>query len=171
MKLYYVIGLLWLIPMQACRSNTNLQEKQGIIDMRWDPEQTKKELTISENGSTLSWQNDSQAIWLASQTTARLKSGIFTWDFEIEELANRQIGVGIMLDPPDWGFFRYLGAGKNAWAYDAYEGAIVTETEAIYSGLPKFTDNGTVSIRLDLLNEHKCVFSVNGVATPAINLP
>jgi hypothetical protein len=139
--------------------------------MKWDPEQTQTDLTISADGLTLSWQNEVQAAWLASQSTARLHSGIYAWDFEIEELADRQIGVGIMLNPPDWGFFRYLGAGKNAWAYDAYKGAIVTETKAIHSELPKISDKGKVSVRLDLLHKYTCVFTVKGMATPAITLP
>lgn len=82
-----------------------------------------------------------------------------------------QIGVGIMLDPPDWGFFGYLGAGKNAWAYDAFEGAIISETEAIHKGLPAIRESGTVSVSLDLKTKNEFVFIVDGVAAPAIGLP
>jgi hypothetical protein len=76
-----------------------------------------------------------------------------------------------MLDPPDWGFFGYLGAGKNAWSYDAFEGAIVTEENATHKGLPTVKDGGTVSVRLDLKTKHECMFVVGGVETPAIKLP
>src|SRR5262249_49082317 len=88
----------------------------------------------------------------------------------IDSIAGRQIGVGIMLDPPDWGFFGYLGAGKDSWAYDAFEGAIMTETKAIHTGLPTITDSGTGSVRLRLKIKNEVVFSVCGVETPAIHL-
>jgi hypothetical protein len=139
--------------------------------LRWDENHTQKPLTISKDGLTLSWNSDSKAAWLGSQTTARLSKGVFTWDFKIEEIAERQIGVGILLDPPNWGFFGYLGAGKNAWSYDAFEGAIVTEEEAIHSGLPKIGKSGTVSVRIDLKRKNECVFIVDGKETPAISLP
>jgi hypothetical protein len=109
--------------------------------------------------------------WLASQATARLSSGIVAWDFKIDSLARGQIGVGVVLDPPDWGFYGYLGAGKNAWGYDALEGAIVTETEAIHVGLPTIWEYGTVAVRLDLMKKHEFVFFVDGIETPAIPLP
>jgi hypothetical protein len=140
-------------------------------NLRWDKQHTQKPLTISDDGLRLSWDNDSKAIWLGSQATSRLSHGVFTWEFRIEEIAERQIGVGILLDPPDWGFYGYLGAGKNAWSYDAFEGAIVTEEKAIHSGLPKIQQSGTVSVRLDLRRKNECVFVVDGKETPAISLP
>jgi hypothetical protein len=139
--------------------------------LRWDERHTQKPLTISKDGLTLSWDSDSKAVWLGSQTAGRLSNGVFTWDFKIEEIAERQIGIGILLDPPNWGFFGYLGAGKNAWSYDAFEGAIVTEEEAIHSGLPTIKKSGTVSVRLDLKKKNECVFIVDGKETPAIALP
>jgi hypothetical protein len=149
-------------------------KRAGAADprpLRWDDQQTQKPLTISTDGLTLSWDRDSKAVWLGSQTSGRLSDGIFTWDFKIEDIAERQIGVGILLDPPNWGFFGYLGSGKNAWSYDAFEGAIVTEEEAIHSGLPKIGKSGTVSVRLDLKRKNECVFIVDGKDTPAISLP
>jgi hypothetical protein len=137
----------------------------------WDREHTQEPLTISDDGLTLSWDSDKQLAWLGSQSTGRLSGGVFAWDFRIDSIAERQIGVGIMLDPPDWGFYGYLGAGRNAWSYDAFEGAIMTETEAIDEGLPKIRRSGTVSVRLDLKNKNECVFVVDGVDTPAIRLP
>jgi hypothetical protein len=139
--------------------------------LRWDEKHTQKPLRISEDGLTLSWESDEKFAWLGSQTTGRLSDGVFTWDFKIEDIADRQIGVGILLDPPDWGFFGYLGSGKNAWSYDAYEGAIVTEEEATHKDLPKIAKGGTVSVRLDLKKKNECVFVVDGVETPAIELP
>jgi len=64
-----------------------------------------------------------------------------------------------------------LGAAKNAWSYDAFEGAIVTEEEAIHKDLPKIQSSGTVSVRLDLKEKNQCVFIVDGMKTPAISLP
>jgi hypothetical protein len=145
--------------------------RSDISLLRWDEGKTDKFLTITNEGRTLSWVTDRHAAWVGSPTTGRLSGGVFTWDFKIEEIAGRQIGVGILLDPPDWGFFGYLGAGKNAWSYDAFEGAIVTEENAIHSGLPKIAQAGTVSVRLDLKRKHQCVFVVDGVETPAIPLP
>jgi hypothetical protein len=139
--------------------------------LRWDEKHTQKPIRISDDGTKLSFDTDSKAVWLGSQTTGRLSGGVFTWDFEIENIADRQIGVGILLDPPDWGFFGYLGAGKNAWSYDAYEGAIVTEEEATHKNLPRIKKSGTVSVHLDLKKQNECVFIVDGVKTPAIKLP
>jgi hypothetical protein len=142
-----------------------------IAELRWDAQNTSRELTISNDGLTLSWNTDEQFAWLGAQADARLANGVFRWDFRIDAIAQRQIGAGIMVDPPDWGFFGYLGAGHNAWSYDAFEGAVVTETAAIHAGLPTIKDSGTVTVRLDLKRKHECVFIVDGVETPAIALP
>jgi hypothetical protein len=139
--------------------------------LRWDRENTQAPLKISNDGLTLSWDTDEQFAWLGSQTSGRLSRGIYTWDFRIDFIADRQIGVGLMLEPPDWGFFGYLGAGRKAWAYDAFEGAIVTETKAINQGLPSIHASGTVSVRLDLKTKNELVFFVNGVETPGIPIP
>src|SRR5262245_7341963 len=161
-------------PAASGKEGEMAEQQAGAAEaqpLRWDDQHTQKPLSISEDGYTLSWNNDSKAVWLGSQTTGRLAKGVFTWDFKIEEIAERQIGVGILLDPPNWGFFGYLGAGKNAWSYDAFEGAIVTEEKAIHSGLPKIRKSGTVSVRLDLKRKNECVFIVDGKETPAIALP
>ena len=156
------------------RKADKVGDKLGAAELqsiRWDEEHTQKPLTITNDGLKLSWDADSKAVWLGSQTTSKLSQGVFTWDFNIEEIAERQIGVGILLDPPDWGFYGYLGAGKNAWSYDAFEGAIVTEEQAIHSHLPTIRKSGTVSVRLDLKRKNECVFVVDGKETPAISLP
>lgn len=146
--------------------------------MRWDEQHTQEPLTISNDGRTLFWVSDTRRsgekydpAWLGAQSSAWLSNGIFAWDFKIESLARSQIGVGFLLDPPDWGFYGYLGAGKNAWAYDAFDGAIVTETRAIHAGLPTIWEYGTVAVHLDLTKNHEYVFAVNGVDTPPIPLP
>ena len=71
------------------------------------------------------------------------------------------------MDPPNWGFYGYLGAGHNAWAYDAHDGAIVTETDELHEGLPTIKERGTVAVSVDLVD----TMTVNGVKTPAIQLP
>jgi hypothetical protein len=141
------------------------------LTLHWDRGNTQEPLTISGDGLKLSWDADREFAWLGSQTTGRLSNGIYTWDFRIDCIADRQIGVGLMLDPPDWGFFGYLGAGTKAWSYDAFEGAIVTETKAIHEGLPAIRVSGTVSVRLDLQTRNEFVFIVNGVETPRISIP
>jgi hypothetical protein len=150
-------------------------EDTAGAELRWDARHTQKPLAISGDGLTLSWDQDSdtkyQPIWLGSQTTARLSSGVFTWDFQIKSLASQQIGVGLMLEPADWGFFGYLGASSTAWSYDAYEGAIVTATEAIHSGLPVIREAGTVRVRLDLRHNYEFKFIVDGTETPTVSLP
>lgn len=150
----------------------------GLI---WDGDSTQEPLRISNEGTRLSWEpppetslqpsSSDRPVWLVSQTTGRLTAGHFSWDFFIDSLEQRQMGIGILIAPPDWGFFGYLGAGHNAFAYDPYQGAIVTETVAVYSGLPKITSVGTVSIELDLLEQDTCTFIVNGERTPSIPLP
>jgi tetratricopeptide (TPR) repeat protein len=139
----------------------------------WAADATKRPLSISADGATLSWDVASAGMrpaCLGSEAKARLECGQFRWELEIE-LKGHQIGVGILISPPDWGVFGYLGAGRNAWAYDAYEGAIVTETVAIHSNLPRFTGSGIITVDLDLLANHTCTFAVNGAATPPIALP
>lgn len=101
MKLVLIIFILCLSLTFGCGRDELRPSQPGVVNMKWDPEQTQDDLTISADGLTLSWKNEAKAAWLGSQSTARLRSGIYTWDFEIKELANRQIGVGIMLDPPD----------------------------------------------------------------------
>lgn len=139
--------------------------------LRWDRTDTQSSLTISEDGLTLSRRELSEALWLSAQTTGRLRDGICSWEFEIETIANAQIGVGALLDPPDWGFYGYLGAGHNAWAYDTHDGAIVTETKDLHRNLPKIQERGTVSVTVDLVHDMTMTFSVDGVKTPAIPIP
>lgn len=139
--------------------------------LRWDRSRASRLLKISDDGSTLSWQEPADATWLSAQTTGRLKDGVCSWEFDIGSIADGQIGVGAMLEPPNWGLFGYLGAGINAWAYDAHDGAIVTETEDLHKNLPTIEEHGTVTVTVDLIRELSLTFSVNGVKAPAIPLP
>jgi tetratricopeptide (TPR) repeat protein len=139
----------------------------------WDPDACQTGLTIADDGATLRWiipPLGHPPMWLGAQARGMLAKGRFRWEVEVTT-AGRQLGIGILLDPPDWGFFGYLGAGHNAWAYDPHEGAIVTETRAIHAGLPCVIDRGRIAIELDLLREHTCTFVVNGQRTPPIALP
>jgi len=169
-KFSEILSVVAIICLAGCIKQQTLKTTEEEI-MKWDKDNTQFYLTISDDGLTLSWDKDVGAVWLGSQTTAKLKDGIFRWDFNIEAIADRQIGVGIMIEPPDWGFFGYLGAGRGAWAYDAYEGAIVTETKAVHSNLPKIFGSGIVSVVLDLKKKYSCTFIVNGKETPSISLP
>jgi len=163
-----MVIIIAVICMISCIEQQAVTKEET---MRWDNENTQSYLTISDDGLTVSWDKDFEAAWLSSQTTARLKDDIFKWDFNVQAIADRQIGVGIMTEPPNWGFYGYLGAGKGAWSYDAYQGAIVTETRAVHSNLPNFSKNGVVSVILDLKENYTCTFVVNGQETPSINLP
>jgi hypothetical protein len=151
----------------------------------WDVERHTERLRHSNAGRTVEWsprqpeaeENDRLA-WLPARTRAKLHSGRFRFDFEIEEMAEAQIGVGFMLvwdAGLDWGFFGYLGAGSSAWAYDPLTGDIVTATKSICGGLPTFPDKrrGVITLELELPRSKpgKATFFVDGVATPPIRLP
>jgi hypothetical protein len=110
------------------------------------------------------------AAWLGVESTARLHDGLFEWDYLVR-VSHRQLGVGLMVDPPDWGFFGYLGSGVNAWPYDPFEGAIVTDTEEIHSNLPRIRWRGVVSVRLDLRADPSFTLSVAGQTLPSVALP
>ena len=130
----------------------------------WDRRRTWGPATISDDDQTLAWQtnNDLGFRFFGSQTKGGLSRHVFTWDFRIDSIVERSIFVGIMLDPPDWRPYGYLGACKNAWSYNAFTGDVVAEEEAMYQGLPTVTDGGLVSVRLDLKVNNECVFVVNG---------
>jgi hypothetical protein len=153
--------------------------------LKWDAAHNASVLTVSDEARCVAWgprkpENDKHypPAWVPIRSEAHLHSGTFAWDFVIDELAGRQIGVGFMLQWDqglDWGFFGYLGAGMTAWAYDPSTGDVVTDTKSIAGGLPKFlaAGRGTVSVRLDLPRSRSGsgTFIVNGVTSPAIALP
>lgn len=138
--------------------------------MRWDPIACQAGLSISRDGTRVTQRWPSIAAWLGVAGAARLHGGLFEWDYLIR-VNHRQLGVGLMVNPPDWGFFGYLGSGANAWAYDPFEGAIVTQTEAIHSNLPRLRWWGVVSVRVDLRTDPGFTLSVAGKALPRVALP
>jgi hypothetical protein len=71
-------------------------------DLSWDLQNTSNLLTVSNEGKTLEWAKPEQAAWLPAQTTGQLGAGSFRLEFAIDEIANRQIGVGFLLTPPNW---------------------------------------------------------------------
>jgi hypothetical protein len=159
--------------------------RDDVGSFAWDPSHNAHVLTVS--GPSVEWGARKVTYqgklyppaWVPIRTLARLHSAAFRWDFVVDEMANRQVGVGFMLAWEngllDWGFYGYLGAGTSAWAYDPSTGDIVTETRSIAGGLPTIENgrSGTVSVVLDLPREGegRGVFVVNGVETPPVPLP
>lgn len=154
--------------------------------MKWSTQHNSHLLTVSNAGLTIEWGPKKPEYtakyyppaWVPATTMAQLHSGRFAWDFVVNEMADRQIGIGFMLlwdIGPDWGFFGYLGASRTAWSYDPSTGDVVTEEKSIQGNLPTFEDRrtGTVSVELHLPRyaEGSGVFSVNGVASRPIPLP
>ena len=156
----------------------------GTLD--WTASHNADTLTVSNVGKTITWgprkpDYDGKhypPAWVPATTNAKLYGGHFDFNFIVEEMANRQIGVGFMLlwdVGPDWGFFGYLGASFTAWSYDPSTGDVVTNTESIQGNLPKFDDghSGTVSLNLNLPVDEpgSAKFSVNGASSNPIELP
>jgi hypothetical protein len=111
-----------------------------------------------------------------------LHSGQFSLDFQVDEMAERQIAVGFMIQltdgvnvGSDWGFFGYLGSSISAWAYDPSTGDVVNATESIEGGLPKFENghNGTVRMHVAVPRQEagSVKFTVDGVESKPISLP
>jgi len=75
----------------------------------------------------------------------------------------------------DWGFFGYLGASNTAWSYDPSTGDVVTATESIEGGLPKFENGRSGVVQVDAyLPRHDAgviKFIVNGVESKPIPVP
>jgi len=149
--------------------------KPGEIgEWKWE-RKSENLLTFSDNDLEVQWTTPASLSWIPIKTKALLHSGKFTWDFVVEEMGSAQIGIGIMLDwsaGPDWGFFGYLGASSTAWSYDPSTGDIVTSSDSIHGGLPKFTNNqGTVSVEAILPRDGpgSFTFIVNGIRTPTIS--
>lgn len=157
-----------------------------IGSMVWNAEHNNDLLTVSNCGHTVEWcpskssdtANRYPPAWVPAITMAQLHSGRFAWDFVVNEMADRQIGIGFMLlwnFGPDWGFFGYLGASPTAWAYDPSTGDVVTAESSVEGNLPTFENRhtGKVRIELDLPRnaEGSAMFSINGVASRPILLP
>ena len=142
------------------------------ISLRWNVDKAHIFSTISSDAKTMSWgKNTRNANWVCAETTERLSNGIYEWNFDIQTLGEYYIGVGFLIEPIDWGSRYHLGSGLDAWAYDPFKGAIVTDKKAKYSGLPIIQGAGVVSVRVDLINmPPTATFSVDGIATPEIDI-
>jgi len=166
-------------PKLANAESLNLDPEE-IGHFRFRVPSSPDELLIfSSDGTSVERTTDNQMIWAVPlETEMSLHSGKFSFDFVVENMAAAQIGVGFLLDwetlGVDWGFFGYLGASPSAWSYDPSSGDIVTNTESIVGGLPKFKDNkGVVTLELFLPADKpgSAKFIVDGVETPLIKLP
>ena len=166
------------------QSTTISETNIGLF--QWDTDHNADLLTISNNGQTIEWGTMKPQYkgklyppaWVPASTLSHLHSGRFQWDFVVEEMANRQIGIGFMLlwdIGPDWGFFGYLGASHTAWSYDPSTGDVVSNTKSIQGRLPKFSDGhkGVVSVFLDIPRHAEGIakFSIDGTDTQPIPLP
>jgi hypothetical protein len=159
--------------------------EEHIGSLTWDPTYKPDILSVAADRRCVEWgpRKDTYEglyppAWVPIRSEAHLHSGLFTWDFIVDELARDQIGVGFMLQWDqglDWGFFGYLGAGTTAWAYDPSTGDVVTGTRSIAGGLPAFGDtgHGVVSVRLELPRTRAGAgtFIVDGTSSPPIPLP
>jgi hypothetical protein len=160
-------------------------DEENVGSLTWDASHNSDCLSVSTDRLSVEWgprkatyEGIYPPSWVPICSEAHLHSGTFCWDFIVEEMAKRQIGVGFMLQWDqglDWGFFGYLGAGETAWAYDPSTGDVVTGTVSIAGGLPTFADmrSGVVSVRLELPRDGvgRGVFLVNGTEAPPIELP
>lgn len=70
-------------------------------------------LRISRDGSRATQVLPSLAAWFGVGGTPPVRVGAFKGDYALRA-NDHQLGVGLMVDPPDWGFFGYLGSGANA---------------------------------------------------------
>lgn len=150
-------------------------DKEKCVDnsqLHWNTNQTTDSLSITDNEQKVHWTQDIEAAWMGTQCLPILKNGIFEWEFEIGPLQNHQIGVGLMVYPPNWGFFGYLGAGANAWSYDPSTGDIVTETESMKGNLPTIDkeNGGIIKVILDLKTNNTFQFVVDGKETEPVSI-
>lgn len=168
----------------ALRRAAELAE-EDIGSLTWDPTHNSDLLSVAADRRCVEWgpRKDTYEglyppAWVPIRSEAHLHSGLFTWDFTVDELARGQLGIGFMLQWDqglDWGFFGYLGAGTTAWAYDPSTGDVVTETRSIAGGLPAFADTGrgVVSVQLELPRKRAGAgtFIVKGISSPPVALP
>ena len=158
--------------------------KNDIGTLAWNTEHNSELLLFSNENRTVEWKTSEQdgdqvtPVWIPASTRLYLHSGQFQWDFVIEEMASGQIGIGFMLlwdVGPDWGFFGYLGASSTAWSYDPSTGDVVTATESIQGGLPKFENgrSGIVTVQLDIPRKDKGEgkFKIGDIESKPIILP
>mmetsp|Transcript_25297 Transcript_25297/g.35440 ORF Transcript_25297/g.35440 Transcript_25297/m.35440 type:complete len:199 (-) Transcript_25297:125-721(-) len=164
-------------PVLKHAGKLNLPQNE-IGQFRYSKKSTKY-LEFSDDATAVDWKHSVEPApcWIPVETESKLHSGKFTFDFDIENMANRQIGVGFLLDwniGPDWGFFGYLGSSGTAWSYDPSTGDIVRATESIQGGLPVIKNNkGVITLELFLPRDKPgyAKFIIDGVDTPKVELP
>jgi hypothetical protein len=159
-----------------------------IGELLWNSDHNSDRLTVTGDGLTISWdenknkEDEMTPCWIPASTRLFLHSGQFSLDFRIDEMAERQIGVGFMLQltdgvnvGSDWGFFGYLGSSNTAWAYDPSTGDVVTATESIEGGLPRIDNghSGVVRMRVSVPRQESGFvrFMMNGIESKQISLP
>eukprot|EP00483_Globobulimina_turgida_P000893 UN00894 len=128
-----ITGTIFLLTSYVTFRKLSPNKVMTHTDLYWEK--------WDENKYKMQWINNSNASWLGREALPILHDGIFEIEFEIGPTNDKQIGVGLMVYPPNWGFFGYLGAGWNAWSYDPTTGDIVTETKSMMSNLPKADEN------------------------------
>lgn len=175
-------------PQEIHYVKASIYSLNDIGKLGWNPEHNNDLLTVTSGGLTIKWdeskdkENEEPPSWIPASTLLLLHSGKFSLDFVIDEMSEAQIGVGFMIQltdgenvGSDWGFYGYLGASNTAWSYDPSTGDVVTATNSIEAGLPKFENGhyGIVQINLNLPRHEKGVakFIVNGVSSKPIPLP
>jgi hypothetical protein len=166
----------------------SVYDLNNIGEVLWDPAHNSDRLTVTGGGLTIEWdgskdkEGEMTPSWIPASTRLFLHSGKFSLDFKIDEMGERQIGVGFMIQltdgvnvGSDWGFFGYLGSSSTAWSYDPSTGDVVTATESIEGGLPKFENgrSGVVQMHVSLPRQEAGLakFIVNGVESKPIPLP
>ena len=172
--------------LQPVRAST--YEWNDIGEVLWDSSHNRDRLTITGGGLTIAWDEsknkagEQTPCWIPASSRLHLHSGQFSLDFQIDEMAQHQIGVGFMIQLTDgvyvgsnWGFFGYLGSSHTAWSYDPSTGDVVTDTKSIESGLPKI-ENGhagvvRIQVRAPRQEAGSVQFIVNGVQSKPIPLP
>lgn len=187
-KLKPTVGERTKGPPKVHSVKASVYDINDIGEALWNSDHNNHRLTVTDGGLTIEWdmskdkEGETTPIWIPASTLLMLHSGKFSLDFEIDEMAERQIGVGFMIQLTDgvnkggdWGFFGYLGSSNTAWAYDPSTGDVVTATESIEGGLPKFENgrSGVVQLHFSLPRQEAGVakFLINGVESKPIPLP
>ncbi len=175
-------------PPKVRRVRASECDSKDIGEALWNTDHNSDRLTVTGDGLTIEWDGSKDKegkmtpAWIPASTLLFLHSGEFSLDFQVDEMDKRQIGVGFMIQltdgvrvDGDWGFFGYLGSSDTAWAYDPSTGDVVTATESIEGGLPRFDNGhtGVVQLHVNVPREAagSAKFRVNSVDSKPISLP
>eukprot|EP01117_Protostelium_nocturnum_P020595 TRINITY_DN934_c0_g1_i1.p1 TRINITY_DN934_c0_g1~~TRINITY_DN934_c0_g1_i1.p1 ORF type:complete len:239 (+),score=55.69 TRINITY_DN934_c0_g1_i1:154-870(+) len=142
------------MPHPELLVSSSIPPLRSPLHLTWKTDKVSQFLTLSEEDTTVQYTSNDAAAWVPIQSKERLHSGRFLLKFDIQNIGDGQIGVGFLLDwnvGVDWGFFGYLGSSSTGWSYDPKTGDIVSSTESISGGHPKFdAENGTVAVEFNL---------------------